>query len=648
MARVLTAVLALTLIAGPVLAHGGQYKGPSDAGSPGSNSGGTVAPPTNPAGAAGAGPGAPAAAGPTSAPRGTGSRSARGGGDREGGPTSGGTLTPVASFDIWEFWWENNKDRFLNLKGRLINDRGVSGGTGFLTGRGRRNTASTSRRPNRTEINQNVIPALVSLVQNETDGDILDSAILALGRTTEADLADQVADEAVKLLAHNELSVQSSSALALGVLGSAKANQMLIDILAENSAGKRAVGGGSPHFLVRAFAALSLGLIGESDGVDALMSTIDGLGDSDFEIKVGAIVGLGLIGSDHPRTHDVREFLEKTLKDRKLDQLIKSYVPTSIGKLGHASSAPALLANFLDRDTDNVVRQSSAIGLGQVATMADTETIEALLDYVKEGRDIQTRHFAIIALGEIGARDEAASERQELHDSVRDQLLKEIQKKGKSQAHRSWAGLSAAIYARGQKEAQPRVIETLKSAYKKESDMSFRGAFAVALGLIGDQSPETSEMIYEDLREKSEQDFRGYAGVALGFLQYQEAAEDLRSLVQNKAITPTLRLQAATALGLMSDTQAVGVLIETLDSARTLGVSSAVAKALGLIGDKESIAPLNKIAADDSRQKITRAFACVALGIVGEKTDLPWNAAISANNNYRAKVSSIEEVLDIL
>src|SRR5690606_19682071 len=127
-------------------------------------------------------------------------------------------------------------------------------------------------------------------------------------------MADQVAEEAFKLLAHNELSVQSSAALSLGVLGSTKANQLLIDILAENSAGKRAVGGGSPHFLVRAFAALSLGLIGESDGIDALMSTIEGLGDSDFEIKVSAIVGLGLIGNEHPRSNDVREFLEKTLE----------------------------------------------------------------------------------------------------------------------------------------------------------------------------------------------------------------------------------------------------------------------------------------------------------------------------------------------
>ena len=68
----------------------------------------------------------------------------------------------------------------------------------------------------------------------------------------------------------------------------------------------------------------------------------------------------------------------------------------------------------------------------------------------------------------------------------------------------------------------------------------------------------------------------------------------------------------------------------------------------GLIGDRNSIAPLKAIASDEDVQELTRAFACVALGLVGEKTDLPWNARLKANNNYRAKVPSMAEVLDIL
>ena len=98
----------------------------------------------------------------------------------------------------------------------------------------------------------------------------------------------------------------------------------------------------------------------------------------------------------------------------------------------------------------------------------------------------------------------------------------------------------------------------------------------------------------------------------------------------------------------MADKTSVEILIDVMGASETLGLASASAKALGLIGDQDAISPLRDIAQDDSNNDLTRAFACVALGIVGEKTDLPWNARISADNNYRARVPAIDEVLDIL
>ena len=307
---------------------------------------------------------------------------------------------------------------------------------------------------------------------------------------------------------------------------------------------------------------------------------------------------------------------------------------------------PALLETFTSKDTDNLVLQSAAIGLGQLATMENADAVQALMDYVSEGKNQQARHFSIIAMAQIGARDEDVAAHQELHDTIVDHLGKEIQGKGKSKDHRSWAAIAGAIYSRTQTERQPDFLDRIQSAYEKESNPSYKSAFAVSLGLLNDYS--SAEMIFTDFNKRKEIDFRGYASVALGFLNYSDASDALRGLCQNKGTTPTLRLQASTGLGLMSDTQAVGTLIETLKTANTLGVSSAVAKALGLIGDRDSIGPLKEVATDESMQKLTRAFACVALGIVGEKTDLPWNAVISANNNYRAKTPSIEEVLDIL
>jgi HEAT repeat protein len=647
MSRIITSLLALALMATPLLAHGGQYKGPSDAGNAGSQQGGTVAPPTNPGGAAAPGPGAATSgAASTGGARTSTGRVARGGSGRKGATTSAGADVNDKGFEIWEFWWENNKDRYLNLKDRLVKTSNVSGSPGLLTGRGKKRNTASSRRPTRNLIDNEVIPALQSLLKSSDDMNILDSAVLALGRTTDSVLADEVLEASIPLISHTQLSVQSSTALALGVLGSPAAVPTLQDILQDSSAGRRLAGGGNIHWLVRAFSALSLGLLKDDAGIDALMDITSRLPDTDRDIKICSIVGMGLVGADHPRAGDINAFLVEQLQNKRLDPLIKSFIPTSLGKLGRHESTPALLAAFTDRDEDNLVIQSSAIGLGQVATPQDTDVVETLTDYVKEGRDVQTRHYSLISLAQIGARDEAADPASEFHAELRDMLFKEIAGKGKQKAQRSWGALAGAIYSMPHPDMQPQFVDRIIVAYEDESDPSFKSAFAIALGLLNATS--AGDVIYEDFSSMKEQDFRGYAGVALGFLQYDEAAEALRGLCKNKATVPTLRLQAATGLGLMSDTQAVDTLITTLEGAQTLGVSSAVAKALGLIGDQDSIEPLKAIASDESAKKLTRAFACVALGIVGEKTDLPWNAAISANNNYRAKTESIEEVLDIL
>jgi hypothetical protein len=72
------------------------------------------------------------------------------------------------------------------------------------------------------------------------------------------------------------------------------------------------------------------------------------------------------------------------------------------------------------------------------------------------------------------------------------------------------------------------------------------------------------------------------------------------------------------------------------------------AQALGLIGDRSAVDPLLDIVKTTTNVDLQRAFAAVALGIIGEKEDLPWNYVFSVNSNYRAKVPALSEILDIL
>ena len=58
--------------------------------------------------------------------------------------------------------------------------------------------------------------------------------------------------------------------------------------------------------------------------------------------------------------------------------------------------------------------------------------------------------------------------------------------------------------------------------------------------------------------------------------------------------------------------------------------------------------PLLEILGNKSKQPLQRGFAEIALGILAEKSSLPWNVAFAVDANYRAKVDALSEILDLL
>ena len=67
---------------------------------------------------------------------------------------------------------------------------------------------------------------------------------------------------------------------------------------------------------------------------------------------------------------------------------------------------------------------------------------------------------------------------------------------------------------------------------------------------------------------------------------------------------------------------------------------------------QSAIQPLQRVLFDEVRSELSRAFAAVALGGIGDRAPLPWSAKISANLNYRAAVETLTNqqsgILDIL
>jgi HEAT repeat protein len=637
--RPLSVLLAWMCLLVPLHAHGGIYKGPNDAGGSSGGSGGNSAPPAGAGGASKAGAGTP---GTSTASRGT--TTGSGGGRISGGGTSAitGGMEFESAYESWEFWWEANKDSFLDLRSRLSASAGATSGASVFTGRGVHAAAGDVRRPTHEQIHGRVVPLLQELLASSTERDILDSSIMALARAGDRSSRSDVVSLAAGLLGHQDLSVQSAAALALGVAGRQEAVPLLQALMAGSAEGRRLMGGSAVPALVRGFATLSLGLMGDAGSVPLLIDLAGNTKDSERDVKVAAIVALGLMGEE--AKGPASRWLLGRLEDEKLDAIIASYVPISLGRLGDPVAVEPLLKAFLSRDTDALVRQSAAIALGQLATLGSPDVFDALLAYVKEGRDQQTRHFSFISLAQIAARDVGQGEESpRLAQLVK--LLGDELSRPSSAGHRSWAALACAILGRADEACCEAFRPRLADAWENEKDPSMKSAFALSLGLLGVKPMGAA--LFEDFREARDPAHRGYTALALGFLEHREAADALRAQCSARSGVPSYRLQVATALGLLGDAQAVDTLVATLQDSETLGVSSAVARALGLIGDGAAIDPLCALAADGDKPVITRAFACVALGRLCEFADLPWNARLAANNNYRARVPAMDEVLDI-
>lgn len=630
--KTLTTLALLLALSTPLLAHGGGHASPAPP------------PPTlNPPSAAPAG----AAAGA----RGASTRPGSAPGTVGSSPwatTSAGFSAINAGSSGWEIWWRLNQDRFLSIKQRLDRATPDSGGNSRLTGAGQR--VRTRRRVSAGEIEIGLLPTLLEIITEEDENVLLDSALVAIARVTPESSLDTVQAAIATRLDHNDLNVQSAATLALGLLGAPDSGLLLRDILLANSAGRNATGGGEPPWLVRAFAALALGLVGDELARRTLMDTVSRLPDSEREIKTCAIVGLGLSGRSPDGAHpDVVAFLVEQLDDPRLDAFIASHVPTALARLGARTVSDRLLEIVGDGRSDNLLRQSSVLALGELATPAETVLVRALIREVEHGKDVLTRHFALVALGQIAGRADPARDGDRggtSVDAIGALLAEELAGKGKSREHQAWAALATALASQGQAGMPGRLLDRLRNGYAEAADASVRGAFALSLGLVGDH--DTAPAIFRDLGETADDSFRVPAALALGFLGFDEARPLLQTYCRDRTAAPTLRQDAAVALGLMGDAEIGALLVELLDGEDKSGVTMVLARALGTVGGREALGPLVSLALDDTRPVIARAFACVALGLVAERTDLPFNEPMRANLNYGATGDALYRVLSIL
>lgn len=615
--RVLARVAALAALALPVDAfgHGGAYRGPG--GGPGGGGPGT----------GGGGVGGPSTGGGAKGP-------STGGG---GALLAAKKVTP--SYTDFATWWDFNKHRHLNLRARLRSRTALTGNNV--------KSRDLSGRPTFEELRGETLDGILRLTK-DPDVDIADSAVLAAARITPAEHGALVRDALIAVLTREETSARHSAILALGVLGANESVDLLLDVLADRAQGRKALKLNeeiSTH--TRGLAAVSLGLIGDPRAIAPLIAAFRADRGGDDELRASAILALGLFREP---PHEITEFLIGALDDDGLSEMVRAQIPIALhrGRESSRVALPALHKLVKAKKTPNLVRQSAVIACGELADPTDAEVIEELLDVAESATDDASSNFAFLALGTIAARAAAAPETHaECGKQIQRALLKGLTRP-RERSHVPWAAMALALAGKEMKRdslERDEIEKRLADAFEAAKSNDQRAATAIALGLL--EAQKSGKALLAAFSETNDSEYASSLAEALGLMRHDDATKELRDRLE-KSSDPKLRARIAIGLGLMGDLEVAGALVEALEKTNTLYGTASIAKSIGIVGDRSAIAPLAKIAHAKGRASLVSAFAVVSLGLLGEKTPLPWNVRIVENSNYIATFVVKREIADIL
>ena len=637
--RLFAALFVLSATAAWLPAHGGQYRGPWNG------------PPTPPV------PGTPTTGGGPMPP--------------SGGPTTGGR-PGVSDGTSWQVWWEFAKDPLILPPAGQ--DRGpVSGSDEYYLGPRRSSGGGDALAPTAADRKDKIAAALLQALHGEQNRDITTACLVALAKVGVDPPGASLRDVFAGYVGDADQEVRETAVLAFGIAGRDEAIDLLAGLLQQTAAGKKLAAATEVPERTRTFAAWSLGLLAHrtADVVkkqrvhDLLLPVLRQPDERSRDLRVGVIQGLGLLGTDGERSAAEKRLLWRTVDELwdyygkdlgKGDQLIQAHVPTAVARLlgrGNSSEhqrAKALLAEELTgtRRRHNAIHQSAALGLGLLClppeqSADDAAYTQVLLHCYQKAQDQLARFFAALALGRIGG------------EQNRKALLSAYEGSNKT-IERPWLALALGLIAR-QRAAVPggavdeEVGRLLLRDVQAIEFEDAQAAFALALGLCRyqDAADALERLFYQRNRSETRD---GYVAVALAMLDHKQIADHLVEVMQRSIHKPFLLLQCAVALGRLGDARAVPTLQEMLGKCDTMAGLSAVATAIGQIGDRRSIDPLIAAMLDQQKTKLARAYAAAALGGVGDKDPVPWNSQIASDTNYMATVDTLTNgatgVLDIL
>jgi len=620
-ARFAAFVAAFCLVAGTVLAHGGQYRGPR----PGS--GAPRAPIT---------PGAPT----------------------PGGPTTGGNA--FLDVNSWQVWWQLNHPRYVGALGNASDaDRRSKAMPALQT------ALATTKSPDvmsaalvalgKATVDHPSIDVIAVIHEHLPDGnaDVREAAILALGLSGRpeavADLAALLHDERAgrKLVKRSSVDERARTFAGYG-----------LGLLAQRTE--------SPELADKA--------------LTALLTALEDKGLRERDVLTGVLNGLRLLGDS-----TIKGTRFKRLRWRALDALATFQKRRMSSKLAvaqsHALPAMAMLARggsaadrervvelavevlTRRREAETASYVSAVIALGELLQPTDTEAIDVLVKHVKRPKDSLIPKFAMIAFGQIGG--------QVAYEQLRDGFAR-----GKRDLQ-PWAAIGLGLHVheakstpaptgKGTKSVKrdwgPEVESMLGAALRAEGRDEMRAAIAIGLGLAGTTS------VADDLRkmaiETKSELHKGHLVVALAMLDDKPAitvAEDGMETVKDAVYFGHCALALAEYGRRANSSWPLARLQNLPLSFNYITWLAASAQAIAHLKNAQDLPQLMATLAarkDRNRRRTSAgidayrsAFAAAAIGSIVDRDPLGFGARIAHGMNYTVREQTISNgkngILDI-
>lgn len=608
----------------------------------------------------------------------------------------------VENLTSWQLWWDWNESKYLQLAAHIRDLPTSSGDQDFYLGTGQTPLPHKQVTPDRAQLRDEVVPALIEIIEGSEAMQLRASCLVALGRIGSEAVGELEGENEGKRslvdflgtqLSQRHSRVAESAALALGLCADPDALQLLGHVLLDDDEGHALTGRSSIPYRMRAIAAYGLGLGAERSPITeakryAALHLAEGLKqrDASRDQQVACALALGLctieVGGHDAKTaaelspsasrEALVAFLLECFESDRTEVLARAHAATSLAKLARdlddewrATVVDSLRRELARGGGRNEVRQSAALALGSLADCdadgLDRRVRETLIKSAGQG-DQQVQFFSLIALAQIGSRPGTGSDPFAARQAVEAQLIGNVQR-GSSRG-RPWAGLALGVFAHGllrNGEAPGEaVIDLLAEQVEETKSPEDVGGYGIGLGLA--RGREHREMLEERMWDYQRRDrARGDLLIGIGLMGEARSAEKLEESMQfhksrplasessglNLLFRPIVLERTAVALALLGRKSVVHTLIEHLDVAGSQTSRMAVLRALAQVGDARAVGPLLEMLRTEGHTSFTRGEAAAALGQISDPFLMPWQASFTVGVNYRARTETFGDTEEL-